>query len=86
MVNIKYLVNCVKKAIFKSLTQYNSDDFAALKGNKDEALYCADKWEERGYTESLKVFMNPKDVSTVIIDNITNYKNLNVSDIFIEGN
>lgn len=28
---------------------------AALKGNKQEALYCAAKWGERGYTESLKV-------------------------------
>lgn len=28
---------------------------AALKGNKKEALYCATKWGERGYTESLKV-------------------------------
>lgn len=28
---------------------------AALKGNKQEALYCATKWGERGYTESLKV-------------------------------
>ena len=27
---------------------------AALKGNKNEALYCAAKWGERGYTESLK--------------------------------
>lgn len=95
---------------------------AALKGNKQEALYCATKWGERGYTESLKVaykgttvkvigvypggmntefweenrdyvseeksntFMNPKDVATVILDNITNYKNLNVADIIIERN
>lgn len=27
---------------------------AALKGNKQEAVYCATKWAERGYTESLK--------------------------------
>ncbi len=25
-----------------------------MKGNKQEALYCATKWGERGYTESLK--------------------------------
>lgn len=95
---------------------------AALKGNKGEAVYCATKWGERGYTESLKAeykgttvkvigvypggmntefweesrdyvskeksntFMNPKDVATVILDNITNYKNLNVADIVIERN
>lgn len=95
---------------------------AALKGNRQEALYCAAKWGERGYTESLKVaykgtsvkvigvypggmntefwnnsrdyvseeksnsFMNPKDVAQVILDNITNYNNLNVADIMIERN
>lgn len=95
---------------------------AALKGNKGEALYCATKWGERGYTESLKAaykgttvkvigvypggmntefwkdsrdyvseeksntFMDSKDVATVILDNITNYKNLNVADIIIERN
>ena len=95
---------------------------AALKGNKQEALYCATKWGERGYTESLKAaykgttvkvigvypggmntefwkenreyvseqksnsFMNPKDVAEVILDNIINYKNLNVADIIIERN
>lgn len=95
---------------------------AALKGNKGETLYCAAKWGERGYTESLKAeykgttvkiigvypggmntdfwnenrsyvsedksntFMNPKDVARAILDNITNYKNLNVADIIIERN
>ncbi len=95
---------------------------AALKGNKNEALYCATKWGERGYTESLKAaykgtsvkvigvypggmntefwndnrnyvseeksnsFMNPEDVAKVILDNIMNYKNLNVADIIIERN
>lgn len=28
---------------------------AALRGNKQEAVYCATKWGEKGYTESLKV-------------------------------
>ena len=27
---------------------------AALKGNSQESVYCATKWAERGYTESLK--------------------------------
>ena len=31
-------------------------------------------------------FMNPKDVATVILDNVLNYKNLNVADIIIERN
>ncbi len=94
----------------------------ALKGKGTEALYCASKWGERGYTESLKAaykgttvkvigvypggmdtefwqdnrdyvneeksssFMKPKDVAHVILDNITNYKHLNVADIIIERN
>ena len=28
---------------------------AALRGNKSESVYCATKWGEKGYTESLKV-------------------------------
>ena len=28
---------------------------AALRGNRQESVYCATKWGERGYTESLKV-------------------------------
>lgn len=106
----------------KDLKIVNIMSSAALRGNKNEALYCATKWGERGYTESLKAeykgttvkiigvypggmntefwnqnreyvseeksntFMNPKDVARVILDNITNYNNLNVSDIIIERN
>lgn len=154
--NIKYLVNCAEKAVFKAPIQYDNNDIdvslaglkgmilcsietlkakneqdlkiinimssAALKGNKGEALYCAAKWGERGYTESLKVaykgtsvkvigvypggmntefwndsreyvseeksntFMSPENVAQVILDNVTNYKNLNVADIIIERN
>lgn len=106
----------------KDLKIVNIMSSAALKGNKQEALYCATKWGERGYTESLKsaykgttvkvigvypggmntefwnenreyvseekanTFMNPADVAQVILDNIINYKNLNVADIMIERN
>lgn len=106
----------------KDLKIVNIMSSAALKGNQQEALYCATKWGERGYTESLKAaykgstvkiisvypggmntafwaknreyvpeeksnaFMNPADVAKVILDNITNYKNLNVADIMIERN
>lgn len=31
---------------------------AALRGNKQESVYCATKWAERGYTESLKTYYN----------------------------
>ena len=106
----------------KDLRIVNIMSSAALKGNKNEALYCSAKWGERGYTESLKAaykgssvkvigvypggmntefwnnnrnyvseeksnsFMNPASVATVILDNILNYRDLNVADIIIERN
>ncbi len=33
----------------------NIMSLVALRGNKQEAVYCATKWGEKGYTESLKV-------------------------------
>ncbi len=39
----------------KDLKIVNIMSSAALRGNKQEAVYCATKWRERGYTESLKV-------------------------------
>lgn len=39
----------------KDLKIVNIMSSAALRGNKQEAVYCATKWGERGYTESLKV-------------------------------
>ncbi len=38
---------------------------AALKGNKQEAVYCATKWGERGYTESLKVAYKGTSVKVI---------------------
>ncbi len=39
----------------KNVKIVNIMSSAALKGNKQESVYCATKWGERGYTESLKV-------------------------------
>lgn len=39
----------------KDLKIVNIMSSAALRGNKQESIYCATKWGERGYTESLKV-------------------------------
>jgi len=39
----------------KDLKIVNVMSSAALRGNKQEAVYCATKWGEKGYTESLKV-------------------------------
>lgn len=38
---------------------------AALKGNKQEAVYCATKWGKRGYTESLKVAYKGTSVKVI---------------------
>ncbi len=38
----------------KNVKIVNIMSSAALRGNKHESLYCAAKWGERGYTESLK--------------------------------
>lgn len=36
--------------------------------------------------EKSNTFMSPENVAQVILDNVTNYKNLNVADIIIERN
>lgn len=38
---------------------------AALRGNKQEAIYCATKWGEKGYTESLKVAYKGTSVKVI---------------------
>ena len=49
----------------KDIKIVNIMSSAALKGNKQEAVYCAVKWGERGYTESLKA--NYKGTSVKVI-------------------
>lgn len=38
---------------------------AALRGNKQEAVYCAAKWGEKGYTESLKAAYKGTSVKVI---------------------
>ncbi len=38
---------------------------AALRGNKGESVYCATKWGEKGYTESLKVAYKGTSVKVI---------------------
>lgn len=38
---------------------------AALRGNKQESVYCATKWGEKGYTESLKVAYKKTSVKVI---------------------
>lgn len=40
---------------------------AALRGNKQESVYCATKWGERGYTESLKVAYKGTSVKVIVV-------------------
>ena len=49
----------------KDLKIVNIMSSAALRGNKQEAVYCATKWGERGYTESLKVVYKGTSVKVI---------------------
>lgn len=48
-------VNALKIKNEQDLKIINIMSSAALRGNKQESVYCAAKWGEKGYTESLKV-------------------------------
>lgn len=60
-------------ATTKALQVKNEEDLkivnimssAAIRGNKQESVYCATKWGERGYTESLKVAYKGTSVKIV---------------------
>lgn len=58
LAGLKGMVLCSAEALKakneQDLKIVNVMSSAALKGNKNESLYCAAKWGERGYTESLK--------------------------------
>lgn len=49
----------------KNLKIVNVMSSAALRGNKQEAVYCATKWGEKGYTESLKVAYKGTSVKVI---------------------
>ena len=49
----------------KDLKIVNIMSSAALRGNKQEAVYCVTKWGERGYTESLKVAYKGTSVKVI---------------------
>ncbi len=49
----------------KDIKIVNIMSSAALRGNKQESVYCATKWGERGYTESLKVAYKGTSVKVV---------------------
>lgn len=49
----------------KNLKIVNIMSSAALRGNKQEAVYCATKWGEKGYTESLKAYYKGTSVKII---------------------
>ena len=49
----------------KDLKIVNIMSSAALRGNKQEAIYCAAKWGEKGYTESLKAAYKGTSVKVI---------------------
>lgn len=66
---LKGMILCTGKTLNvkneQDLKIVNIMSSAALKGNKQEALYCATKWGERGYTESLKVTYKATSVKVI---------------------
>jgi len=49
----------------KNLKIVNIMSSAALRGNKQESVYCAAKWGQRGYTESLKTAYKGTSVKVI---------------------
>ncbi len=58
LMGLKGMILCSKEVLKvkeeKDLKIVNIMSTAALKGNKNETVYCSAKWGERGYTEALK--------------------------------
>ena len=58
LMGLKGMILCttevLKKKEEKDLKIVNIMSTAALRGNKNETVYCSCKWGERGYTEALK--------------------------------
>lgn len=57
--------NVLKVKNEQNLKIVNIMSSAALRGNKQESVYCATKWGEKGYTESLKVAYKGTSVKIV---------------------
>ena len=79
----------------KDLKIVNIMSSAALRGNKQESVYCATKWGERGYTESLKVAYKgttvkvigvyPGGINTEFYKNSRDYVSVEKSNSFMKA-
>ncbi len=77
----------------KNIKIVNIMSSAALKGNKNETVYCACKWGERGYTEALKaeykgtsvkiVGVYPGGMNTSFWEESRDYVSIEKSDTFM---
>ncbi len=57
--------NTLKVKNEQNLKIVNIMSSAALRGNKQESVYCATKWGEKGYTKSLKVAYKGTSVKVI---------------------
>ena len=87
--------NTLKIRKEKDLKIINIISSAGLKGNKQESVYCATKWGERGYTESLKaaykgtsvkiIGVYPGGINTDFYKNSRDYVSLEKQETFMEA-
>ena len=97
LTGLKGMILCTKE-VLKTVNEENIKivnimSSAALKGNPSESLYCAVKWGERGYTESLKaeykgstvkVFgVYPGGMNTSFWDNNRDYVSVDKANTFM---
>ncbi|MCL2383354.1 MAG: SDR family oxidoreductase [Oscillospiraceae bacterium] len=62
---ILFTTEALKATNEENLKIVNIISSAGLRGNKQESVYCATKWGERGYTESLKVAYKGTSVKVI---------------------
>ena len=79
----------------KNVKIVNIMSSASLRGNKQEAVYCATKWGEKGYTESLKtaykgtsvkvIGVYPGGMNTDFYKNSRDYVSLEKQNLFMNS-
>lgn len=97
LMGLKGMILCSKEVLKakenKDVKIVNIMSSAALKGNKNESVYCAAKWGERGFTESLKaeykgtsvkvIGVYPGGMNTEFWNNSRDYINEDKSNTFM---
>ena len=97
LTGLKGMILCSKEVIKaknnNDVRIVNIMSSAALKGNKNETVYCAAKWAERGYTEALKseykgtsvkvIGVYPGGMNTEFWNNSRDYVNVDKSNTFM---